>query len=51
MFGGLISANGMRASMGLKRLCNACSKPIMIQIFQGTDWCSDDCRKIIQKEV
>lgn len=31
--------------------CKNCTKPILIQIFQGADWCSDRCRKALGKDI
>lgn len=30
--------------------CKACGSPIKVAIFKGEDWCSDDCRKVVQHE-
>jgi predicted nucleic acid-binding Zn ribbon protein len=30
--------------------CEACEQQITTQIFRGEKWCSEKCRKVIQKE-
>lgn len=31
--------------------CKNCSKPILVAIFKGGEWCGDDCRKeLVRKE-
>lgn len=31
--------------------CSHCGKVIKISIFKGTDFCSDNCRKLAGKDV
>jgi hypothetical protein len=49
--GVVFDADSIRRTLGLLRVCKACGEPIRIQIFKGEDWCSDDCRKKLQKEA
>jgi hypothetical protein len=46
-----VSVNTVRRSAAGSGPCKACGNPVRIQIFKGEEWCSDDCRKVILKEV
>lgn len=35
--------------LGLKLFCENCGKRIKVMAFQGTDYCSNDCRKELEK--
>ena len=37
--------------MAKREKCKNCNNPVLVAIFKGTGWCSDDCRKVIQGET
>lgn len=32
-------------------ICKNCGKKILVSIFRGSGWCSDDCRKALGKDI
>lgn len=47
---GLVSPNRLRKSLGFAESCSNCGDPIKITIFQGTNYCSENCRKDLEEK-